>query len=73
MTDHYKIDWSSRSHNYSSSEIKTVQKIMKFADPLTKGKYLRKFEKDFKKYLNTKGTVFGVTSATSAIELVALL
>ena len=71
MNDHYKINWSARSHNYIPSELKIAQKIMKFADPLTKGKYLMKFEKDFKKYLNTKGAVFGVTSAASAIELTA--
>ncbi len=71
MKDHYKINWSARSHNYIPSELKIAQKIMKFADPLTKGKYLMKFEKDFKKYLNTKGAVFGVTSAASAIELTA--
>ena len=47
MIKDFKIDWSSRSHFYTPSELKVVQKVMKTADTLTKGNYLNKFEKDF--------------------------
>jgi len=71
MIKDFKIDWSSRSHFYTPSELKVVQKVMKTTDSLTKGKYLNRFEKDFQKYIQTKGQAFGVTSAASAIELTA--
>ena len=47
MIEDFKINWSSRSHFYTPSELKIVQKVMKTADTLTKGNYLNKFEKDF--------------------------
>ena len=73
IRNNFKIFWSSRSHNYTAKEIKYVTTVLKKADPLTKGFYLENFEKKFKKYLNCKGRVFGVTSGASAIELAAAL
>ncbi|WP_440679480.1 DegT/DnrJ/EryC1/StrS aminotransferase family protein [Candidatus Pelagibacter sp. HIMB1517] len=71
MKNNFKINWSSRSHKFTATEKKAVIEVMNRADPLTQGKYLQKFENDFKKYLGTKGKVFGVTSGASAIELAA--
>ncbi len=67
----FKINWSSKSHTYTRKEKNAVIEVMTNADPLTQGKYLKNFELDIKKYLNTKGKVFGVTSGASAIELAA--
>ena len=49
-----KIDWSGRSHGYSNKEISYLVNIIKNADPLTKGKYLNKFENDFQITLRRK-------------------
>ena len=73
LRDNFKIFWSSRSHNYTTKEINYVTKVLQKADPLTHGVYLESFEKKFKKYLNCKGKVFGVTSGASAMELAAAL
>ena len=32
-----KIDWSGRSHNYTSQELKFLNNVIKNADPLTSG------------------------------------
>ena len=71
MKKNFKINWSAKSHNFSKQEKNAVLDVMMHADPLTQGKYLKKFEDDFKKYLKSKGEVFGVTSGASAIELAA--
>ena len=44
-----KINWSGRSHNYTNKDISYLTKIIKTADPLTQGKYLKKFEQVFSK------------------------
>ena len=67
-----KINWSGRAHDYQKSEIDFLVKIIKKADPLTQGEYLKKFESDFAKYLGKKN-VFAVSSAASALELIAIL
>jgi perosamine synthetase len=71
MKKKFKLNWSARSHNFLKQEKKAVLDVMTHADPLTQGKYLAKFENDFKKYLKSKGEAFGVTSGASAIELAA--
>lgn len=71
MKKNFKINWSAKSHSFSQQEKNAVLDVMTHADPLTQGKYLTKFEDDFKKYLKSKGEVFGVTSGASAIELAA--
>ena len=40
-----KIPWSGRAHNYNKKDIKYLTDIIKYADPLTQGSYLKKFEK----------------------------
>jgi dTDP-4-amino-4,6-dideoxygalactose transaminase len=68
----FKIDWSGRAFDYSPEEIAVVTRVMTTADPMTKGKYLRQFEADFAHY-NGSPHAFGVTSATNAIDLAAIL
>ncbi len=58
----FKVNWSTKSHSYNKTEKKIVLNVMDNADPLTQGNHLKKFEKDFKKYLGASGKVFGVTS-----------
>ena len=67
-----KINWSGRSHNYGLKDINYLVNIIKTADPLTQGKYLREFEEVFAKYVNKKN-VFAVNSASGALEIIALL
>ena len=43
-----KINWSGRSHKYSKKDIDYFIKVIRYADPLTQGKYLRLFENNFK-------------------------
>ena len=67
-----KINWSGRSHGYSNKDINFLKNIIQNADPLTQGKYLYKFEKDFSNYIKKKN-VFAVSSAAAALEIIALL
>ena len=67
-----KIDWSGRSHNFSSRDINYLVNVIKKADPLTQGKYLKKFEFDLSKYLNVKN-VFALSSAAAALEIISIL
>ena len=65
-----KIGWSGRSHQYSKEDIKYFTKVVKYADPLTQGIYLKKFESDFSKYVKSKN-VLAVSSAAAALEMIA--
>ena len=67
-----KINWSGRSHNYSKKDINYLTKIIKTADPLTQGQYLKRFENIFSKYIKKKN-VFAVSSAAAALDIIALL
>ena len=67
-----KINWSGRAHNYSRKEINYLVNIIKNADPLSQGKYLKKFEDVFGKYINKKN-VFAVSSAAGALEIISSL
>ena len=68
----YKVDWSGRSLDYSSEEIETIVSVAKNADPLTQGKHLSEFENSLKNYVGVDHA-FGLTSAASALELIAVL
>lgn len=70
--DGFIIDWSSRAFNYSDEEINIVVDVMKNADPLTQGKYLKQFERDFAKYNGTPNS-FAVANCTNALDLAAIL
>ena len=67
-----KIPWSGRAHNYNKKDIKYLTNIIKYADPLTQGSYLKRFEKNFGSYIKKKN-VFAVSSAAASLELIALL
>jgi dTDP-4-amino-4,6-dideoxygalactose transaminase len=68
----YKIDWSGRALDYTKEEIDTIVNVAKNADPLTQGSYLSEFENTIKKYVGIE-YAFGLTSAASALELIAVL
>ena len=68
----YKIDWSGRAHDYNEEEIQTIVDVAKGSDPLTQGRHLVEFENSIKKYIAVEHA-FGLTSAASALELIAVL
>ena len=68
----YKIDWSGRAHDYTEEEIQIIVDVAKGADPLTQGKHLAEFENSIREYLEVEHA-FGLTSAASALELIAIL
>lgn len=67
-----KIDWSGRSHKYTKKEVETLSNVIRNADPLTGGKYLKLFETSLRNFLGKKN-VFATSSAASAIELISML
>ena len=67
-----KINWSGRSHKYTEKEISILSNVIRNADPLTGGKYLKLFENSLKNFLG-KRNVFATSSAASAIELISML
>ena len=67
-----KIPWSGRSHDFEKKDLNFLINIIKKADPLTQGKYLKMFEKSFANYLGKKN-VYAVSSAAAALEIIALL
>ncbi len=71
MDKKFKIPWSSRSHFFLEKEKKAVMKILDKSDVLTQGMWLKKFEKKFIKFLNSKSKAYALTSGASAIELAA--
>ena len=68
----YKIDFSGRAHDYTEEEIEIIVDVAKRADPLTQGSHLSEFEDSIKKYIGAEHA-FGLTSAASALELIAVL
>ena len=66
------IDWSGKAIDYSREEIDTVIDLMKNADPMTQGKYLKKFESDFAQYNGTPNC-FAVANCSNALDLTAIL
>jgi perosamine synthetase len=66
----FKIPFSGRAHNYTDEEKAVVLKAMDDAVPLTQGKYLKEFEENFCRYIDSP-FAFGVNNATSALYLSA--
>ena len=62
---------SPRSHFFSSKEKNGLIKFLEKSESLTQGIWLKKFEKKFIKFLDSKGKAYAVTSGASAIELAA--
>ena len=70
----WKIPWSGRSHDFTNEEIEFIVEVIKSADPLTQGKYLKLFEEKLANYLGVNtDNIYAVNSATSALELIATL
>ena len=67
-----KINWSGRAHKFSNEDIKYLVRIIKYADPMTQGSYLKEFQKNFSKYIGKKN-VFALSSAAAALEIIAAL
>tara|TARA_B110000008_G_scaffold21182_1_gene19504 strand:- start:110 stop:1294 length:1185 start_codon:yes stop_codon:yes gene_type:complete len=68
----YKVDFSGRGLQYTEEEINLIADVAKNADPLTQGSYLTEFEESVKNYLKVDHA-FGLTSAASALELIAVI
>ena len=66
-----KINWSGKSHNYSTKEKKYLLKVLD-SDNLTQGIEKDKFENRLRKYLKKKN-VFCTSSAASSLEIIAML
>ncbi len=66
------INWSGRGHLYTEEEIAVVGDVMRNADPLTQGKYLQAFERDFGRVIGC-ARCFALTNCAHALELAAIL
>jgi len=66
------INWSGKSFYYTDEELAVLVEAARTADPMTQGKYLECFEKDFSGYLGAQNC-FAVANATNALEIAALL
>ena len=69
----FKVNWTNNSIKYSAKEKNIVLKAMENAVPFTQGKYLKKFENKFKKYLGTSGNAYAVANGSNALDLTAML
>ena len=67
-----KMDFPSIQTLHTEDEASQIASAIIAAKTLTQGKYLNDFESNFKDFLNVKHA-FGVNSATSALEVAALL
>jgi perosamine synthetase len=72
MNPTFSIPFGGRSHSYTKHEIEKVREIMISDAGLTQGEELRSFEERFAEFLGVE-RAFAVSSATTAIELVAQL
>lgn len=67
-----KIDWSGKSYNYSNSDLKYLNKVIKNSNTYTQGEQLIKFETELKKSLRIKN-IFVTSSAAASLEIISLL
>ncbi len=72
MLGGFKVQFPARMHGYTEEEIDAVVEVMRNADGLTQGPYLKKFETDFKNYTGAEHA-FAVDNATNALRLSAIL
>lgn len=68
-----RINWSGRGHDYTEEDIAVVAEVMRGADPLTQGKYLKAFEADFAAFLGGERACFAMTNCAHTLEMAALL
>lgn len=62
------INWSGKGLSYTQNEIDAVVNAMVLCDPLTQGKFLKKFEADFTEFTGAKSS-FAMSSGAAALEL----
>jgi perosamine synthetase len=67
------IPWSLKSHDYTNNEITKVADFMRGNKALVNGNYIEIFEKNFSRFLGTKGTSYAVSSGSSALEMASLI
>ncbi|MFH1772653.1 MAG: DegT/DnrJ/EryC1/StrS family aminotransferase [Candidatus Omnitrophota bacterium] len=70
--NNFRIPWSGRSLACTDEELDFILDVIKNADPLTQGKYLKQFEAEFAKYNSTPNS-FAVSNCTNALDLAAIL
>ena len=68
----FRVQFPARMRGYTEEEINAVVEVMRNADGLTQGPYLKKFEADFKNYTGAEHA-FAVDNATNALRLSAIL
>jgi perosamine synthetase len=68
----FKVSTPGKMQPYSQDEIDAVVEVMRSTGGQTQGKYLAKFEEDFKGYTGANHT-FAVDNCTNAIRLAAIL
>lgn len=67
-----KLDFPSVQTRHTDEEIEKISLAIKNAKSLSMGELIKDFENDFSNFLNVKYS-FGVSSATSALEIAAIL
>jgi len=68
-----RINWSGRGHDYTEEDIAVVAEVMLTADPLTQGRYLKAFERDFGAFIGGGRACFGMTNCAHTLEMAAIL
>ncbi len=68
----FKVPFPGRMYKYTEEEINAVVEVMRNADGLTQGPYMKQFEEDFKTYTGANHA-FAVDNATNALRLSAIL
>ena len=68
----FKVSFPAMLFKYNQEEIDIVANVMKNADAMTQGKYMRQFETDFCIYTGAKHS-FAVDNATNALRLASIL
>ena len=66
-----KIFWTNSSIKYSKKEKDIILKSLD-SEPQTQGRYLKKFENNFSKYLGVKKS-YAVANCSNALDLCAML
>ena len=72
MTQDYRAPFPATLIRYTEDEIEAVVGVMRNAEAMTQGKYLRKFEADFSRYIGSAHS-FAVANCTNALALAATL
>ena len=73
MATPMRINWSGRGHDYTDEDIAVVAEVMRQADPLTQGRYLKAFEQDFAGFIGGRRACFGMTNCAHTLEMAAIL